>query len=151
MMRFCWKTENFAWSAQFWFQSIPLVLTKRTRTHILCFCPQITKLLGVLSDHAMAHTCTIRHCKLASPRVNEPHAHLRRACDSRNYRRVIVEISTCWPMEVLHRNSMWGIIITNIPIRTNQLKSFLYFSLIEEPKKPVIKCMWLFEHSQCVQ
>ena len=106
MMRFCCKTENFACSARFWFQSVPLVLTKKTSTHTLCFCPQITKLLGVLSDHAMAHTCTIRHCRLASPRVNEPYAHLRRACDSRNYRRVIVEISTCWPMEVLHRNSM---------------------------------------------
>ena len=111
MMWFCCKTENFAWSAQFWFQSVLLVLTKKTSTHTLWFCPQITKLLGVLSDHAMAHTCTIRHCKLASPRVNEPYAHLRRACDSRNYRRVIVEISTCRPVEVLHRNSMWGIII----------------------------------------
>ena len=88
------------------FQSVLLVLTKKTSTHTLCFCPQITKLLGVLSDHAMAHTCTIRHCKLASSRVNEWYAHLWRACDSRNYRRVIVEISTCRPMEVLHRNSM---------------------------------------------
>ena len=59
MIRFCCKTENFAKSAQFWFQSVPLVLTKKTSTHTLCFCPQITKLLGVLSDHAMAHTCTV--------------------------------------------------------------------------------------------
>ena len=35
----------------------------------------------------------------ASPRVNEPYAHPRRACDSRNYRRVIVEITARWPME----------------------------------------------------
>ena len=40
--------------------------------------------------------------KLASPRVNEPYAHLSRACDSRNYRRVIVEITARRPMEVLH-------------------------------------------------
>ena len=60
----------------------------------------------------MAHICTcIRHCRLASPRVNEPYAHRRCACDSRNYRRVIVEISTYRPMEVLHGVSMWGIII----------------------------------------
>ena len=51
----------------------------------------------------MAHSCTcIRHCRLASPRVNEPYAHRQRACDSRNYRRVIVEISTYRSMEVLH-------------------------------------------------
>ena len=106
MMRFCCKTENFALSAQSWFQSVPLVLTKKMSTHTLCFCPQITKLLEVLSDHAMAPTCTIRHCKFASLRVNELYAHLRRACDSQNYRRVIVEISTCRPMEVLQRNSM---------------------------------------------
>ena len=42
----------------------------------------------------------------ASPRVNEPYAHRRRACDGRNYRRVIVEISTYRPMEVLHGVSM---------------------------------------------
>ena len=30
--------------------------------------------------------------KLACPRVNEPYAYQSRACDSRNYRRVIVEI-----------------------------------------------------------
>ena len=34
--------------------------------------------------------------------VNEPYAHQIRACDSRNYRRVIVEISARRPMEVLH-------------------------------------------------
>ena len=107
MMRFCCKTENFAKYAQIWFQSIQLVLTKKTSTHTLCFCPQIKKLLGVESDTAMAHSCTcIRHCRLASPRVNEPYAHRRRACDSRNYRRVIVEISTYWSMEVLHGVSM---------------------------------------------
>ena len=44
--------------------------------------------------------------KLASPRVNEPYAHQIRACDSRNYRRVIVEISTYRSMEVLHGVSM---------------------------------------------
>ena len=105
MMRFCWKTENFAKYAQIWFQSVQLVLTKKTSTHTLCFCPQITELLGVESDTAMAHSC-IRHCRLASPRVNEPYAHRRRACDSRNYRRVIVEISTYRSMEVLHGASM---------------------------------------------
>ena len=42
--------------------------------HTLCFCPQITKLLGVLSDQDMAHTC-ICHCKLESPCVNETYAH----------------------------------------------------------------------------
>ena len=50
------------------------------------------KLLGVSSYQAVAHTC-IRHCKLASPSVNKPYAHRRRACDSRNYRRVIVKIN----------------------------------------------------------
>ena len=44
--------------------------------------------------------------KLASPRVNEPYAHQICACDSRNYRRVIVEITTRWPMEVLHGKFM---------------------------------------------
>ena len=40
--------------------------------------------------------------KLASPRVKEPYVHQIRACDSRNYRRVIVEITAHWPMEVLN-------------------------------------------------
>ena len=40
--------------------------------------------------------------KLASPRVNKSYAHQIRACDSRNYRRVIVEITARRPMEVLH-------------------------------------------------
>ena len=44
--------------------------------------------------------------RLASPRVNEPYAHQCRACDSRNYRRVIVEITARWPMEVLHGKFM---------------------------------------------
>ena len=44
--------------------------------------------------------------KLASPRVNEPYAHQINACDSQNYRRVIVEITACWPMEVLHGKFM---------------------------------------------
>ena len=48
----------------------------------------------------------IHNCKLASLRVNELYAHWRRACDSRNYRRVIVEISTYLPTEVLHENYM---------------------------------------------
>ena len=49
--------------------------------------------------------------KLASSRVNEPSAQQSRACDSRNYRRVIVEITARRPMEVLHKKFMWGIII----------------------------------------
>ena len=44
--------------------------------------------------------------KLASPRVNEPYAHQIRACDSRNYRRVIVEITARRPTEVLHGKFM---------------------------------------------
>ena len=44
--------------------------------------------------------------RLASPLVNEPYAHQCRACDSQNYRRVIFEITACWPMEVLHGNFM---------------------------------------------
>ena len=54
----------------------------------------------------MTRPWLIHVCRLASPRVNEPYAHRRRACDSRNYRRVIVEISTCLSMEVLHGVSM---------------------------------------------
>ena len=41
--------------------------------------------------------------KLACPRVNEPYAHQSRACDSRNYRRVIVEIIT--------QPSIYGVIV----------------------------------------
>ena len=44
--------------------------------------------------------------KLASPRLNEPCAHQIRACDSRNYRRVVVEITARRPMEVLHGKFM---------------------------------------------
>ena len=105
MMRFCCKTENSS-------DLLNLVSKCSTRSNLeneyphFMFLSTNTLVIGILSDHAMAHTSTIRHCKLASPRVNEPYTHLRRACDSRNYRRVIVEISTCWPMEVLHRNSM---------------------------------------------
>ena len=44
--------------------------------------------------------------KIASPRVKEPYAHQIRACDSRNYRRVIVEITAHRPMEVLHGKFM---------------------------------------------
>ena len=40
--------------------------------------------------------------KLACPRVNEPNVHQSRACDSRNYRRAIVEITASLPMEDLH-------------------------------------------------
>ena len=58
-------------------------------------------------EFKVTRPCTcIRHCRLASPRVNEPYAHRRRACDSRNYRRVIVEIKTYRSMEVLHGVSM---------------------------------------------
>ena len=39
--------------------NVSLVLTKKTSTHTLCFCPQITKLLGVQSDHAMALTLVL--------------------------------------------------------------------------------------------
>ena len=49
--------------------------------------------------------------KLACPHVNEPYAHQSRACDSRNYRKVIVEITARRPMEVLHTKFMGGIII----------------------------------------
>ena len=44
--------------------------------------------------------------KLVSPRVKEPYAHRRCACDSPNHRRVIVEISTYQPMAVLRGNYM---------------------------------------------
>ena len=43
---------------------------------------------------------------LAPPRVNELYAHQRRACDIQNYHRVIVEITACRPMEVLHGKFM---------------------------------------------
>ena len=36
-VRFCCKIENFAKSAQIWYQRVPLVLTKKTSTHTLCF------------------------------------------------------------------------------------------------------------------
>ena len=36
-MHFCCKIENFTKSAQFWSQNVPLVLTKKTSTHTLCF------------------------------------------------------------------------------------------------------------------
>ena len=39
---------------------------------------------------------------LLSPRVKEPYGHQSGACDSRNYRRVIVEIAARRPMAVLH-------------------------------------------------
>ena len=42
------------------------------------------------------------HVLSAIVSVNELYARLRRACDSRNYRRVIVEINTCRPMEVIY-------------------------------------------------
>ena len=61
----------------------------------------------------MAHTYTIRHCKLART---------VRACDSRNYRRVIIEISTCWPMEfyVRYNNTKYqgGHMMRNADART---------------------------------
>ena len=38
-MRFCSKIENFAKSARIWSQRVPLVLTKKTSTHTLCFWP----------------------------------------------------------------------------------------------------------------
>ena len=36
-MWFCCKIENFAKSAQIWPQRVPLVLTKETSDHTLCF------------------------------------------------------------------------------------------------------------------
>ena len=50
-----------------------------------------------------------RHCNRTSDRFN-PYAHRCCACDSRNYRRVIVRIFILRPMEVLHGKFMWGII-----------------------------------------
>ena len=50
-----------------------------------------------------------RHCNRTSDRFN-PYAHQCCACDSQNYRRVIVRFFTLWPMEVLHGKFMWGII-----------------------------------------
>ena len=44
--------------------------------------------------------------KLVSPRVKERYAHQIRACDSRNYHRVIVEITAHRPMEALHGKFM---------------------------------------------
>ena len=48
----------------------------------------------------MIHVHVSAIVKLSSPRVNEPYAHQSRACDSRNYRRVIVEIAARRPMEI---------------------------------------------------
>ena len=53
-----------------------------------------------MAGHGIIHVSAI--VKLASSRVNEPYAHQSRACDSRNYRRVIVEITARWSMDVLH-------------------------------------------------
>ena len=79
-MRFWYKLENFAKSAQIWSQHVRLVLTKKTSTHTLCFCPWTTKLLGVESGQIMPH---VRHCCRTSPDVNEPYAHRRCASDER--------------------------------------------------------------------
>ena len=49
--------------------------------------------------------------KLASPRVNEPYAHRIRACDSRNYRRVIV-----YKYNILERVLVENIIPRNVII-----------------------------------
>ena len=49
--------------------------------------------------HDIMHVSAI--VNLASPRINEPYSHRSCACDSRNYRRVIVEITSRQPMEVL--------------------------------------------------
>ena len=63
--------------------------------------------------------------KLASPRENEPYTHQIRACDSRNYRRVIIEITARRPFE----GFTWGIYV-----RYNNLKyqSFVYGSFVWE-------------------
>ena len=65
-------------------------------------------------QHFMFLTTNPGHCiihlsaivKVAFSRVNEPYAHRNRACYSRNYRRVIVEITSRRPMEVLHYKFM---------------------------------------------
>ena len=54
-MRIRCKTESFASSVQFWFQSVSLILTKKTSTHTLCY-----EVIGSLKSH-------FRH--------NKPYAH----------------------------------------------------------------------------
>ena len=49
--------------------------------------------------------------KLASLHVKELYAHQIRACDSRNYRRLMVEITARRPMEVLYGKFMRGMLV----------------------------------------
>ena len=93
-MRFWCKLENFAWSAQIWSQNIPLVLTKKTSTHTLCFWRWTTKLLGVESGQIMPQ---VRHCYWTTPDVNEPYAHRR--CAS-NERLIFYNITRCYGKRV---------------------------------------------------
>ena len=62
-----------------------------------------------IPGHGIMHVSAI--VKLASPRVNEPYAHQIRACDSRNYRRVIV-----YKYNILERVLVENIIPRNVII-----------------------------------
>ena len=59
--------------------------------------------------NATKYVFQCRHCNKTSERFNS-YVHQCCACDSRNYRRVLVRIFTLRPMEVLHGKFMWGII-----------------------------------------
>ena len=65
--------------------------------------------------NATKYVFQCRHCNRTSDRF-EPYAHQCCACDSQNYRRVIVRICTLRPMEVLHGKFMWDIIIWLNPL-----------------------------------
>ena len=132
-MRFWCKLENFAWSAQIWSQNIPLVLTKKTSAHTLCFWRWTTKLLGVESGQIMPQ---VRHCCWTSPDVNEPYAHRR--CAS-NGRLIFYNITRCYGKRVTvfsvaiaagdiikYQSFVYGSFVWGIHVRYNNT----YYSLM---------------------
>ena len=122
LREWCWwgrcgflgETKSFAKTAQIWFQNVQLDLIKKMSTHTWWFQSQTA---SYRHFNATKYVFQCRHCNRMSNRFN-PYAHQCCACDSRNYRRVIVRIFTLWPMEVLHGIFMWGVIIHIVNVFT---------------------------------
>ena len=116
LREWCWwgrcaflgQTKRFAKTTQIWFQNVRLDLIIRKRVPTLD--GFVHKQRSYRHFNAMKYVFQCRHCNRTSDRFN-PYAHHCCACDSRNYRRVIVRIFTLRPIEVLDGKFMWGIII----------------------------------------
>ena len=132
------RYKKFRPNCQIWFQNVRLDLIKKTNTHTWWFHSQTAELYPGSYRHfnATKYVFLCRYCNRTSDRFN-PYAHQCSACDSRNYRRMIVRIFPLRPMEVLHGKFMWGIIITYTlgSIYTQKYSSYYILMFLKEQSR----------------